>query len=72
MLNEPANAGPLLLGVPQAAQLTNVSKSYLDKLRVTGGGPAFYKIGRRVGYRVRDLEEWLDARRQFSTSETVH
>lgn len=66
-----ACAGAMLLPVAKAAELLNVSSSYLNKLRVTGHGPAFCKIGRRVGYRVRDIESWLDRHQQFSTSETI-
>jgi hypothetical protein len=64
------SARPMLLGVDEAAKTLNVSPSYLNKLRVRGGGPRFCKLGRRVGYRTTDLECWLDDRLQFSTSET--
>ena len=35
----------------EAAALLSLSPRTLEKLRVTGGGPAFHKFGRRVAYR---------------------
>lgn len=54
-----------------AAQLIGMARSTLEKLRVTGTGPAFHKIGRLVRYRREDLEAWVKARRTLSTSEAV-
>jgi predicted DNA-binding transcriptional regulator AlpA len=66
----PAGISPHLLNVDQAAAYCGVSKSYLDKARLTGEGPPFYKIGRRVLYAVADLSAWLAERRRYSTSES--
>lgn len=41
----------------------------LNKSRVTGGGPVYYKVGRLIYYRVGDLDAWLLAQRRNSTSE---
>ena len=57
------------LTTPQAAGFLGLGVSSLEKLRVTGGGPAFLKIGRRVVYDARDLERWLAKHRHSSTSE---
>ena len=60
------------LSVSGAAEYVGVSVSYLNKLRSTGGGPIFLKIGaRRVAYRMADLDVWLAASRRTSTSEIV-
>ncbi|WP_157770160.1 helix-turn-helix transcriptional regulator, partial [Ruegeria marisrubri] len=40
----------------------------IQKWRVTGFGPKFYKSGRSVRYRRRDLLEWAEARRYGNTS----
>ncbi len=40
----------------------------IQKWRVTGYGPNFYKSGRSVRYRRSDLLKWADARRHGSTS----
>lgn len=58
-----------LLDTRAAAQCLGVSKSFLDKKRVLGGGPVFCKVGRRVFYARSDLEQWIGARRFSSTSE---
>ncbi|WP_311199141.1 helix-turn-helix transcriptional regulator [Phaeobacter inhibens] len=40
----------------------------IQKWRVTGYGPKFYKSGRSVRYRRSDLLEWANVRRHGSTS----
>jgi len=47
--------------------LTSVST--LEKLRVYGGGPPFFKMGRNVFYRINDLESWVGSKRRQSTSD---
>lgn len=51
-----------------AATRTGLSGSTLRKLRLTGDGPRFLKLGRAVRYRAADLDEWLAARTRSSTS----
>jgi excisionase family DNA binding protein len=53
----------------EAAPRTGLSASTLRKLRLTGGGPRFMKLGRAVRYREQDLDAWLNARTVQSTSE---
>jgi predicted DNA-binding transcriptional regulator AlpA len=55
----------------QAATYVGLGRSTLEKMRCTGDGPKFIRLGpRRVAYRQRDLDEWLDSRpRCTSTSE---
>ena len=58
------------LTTPEAAAYLRVSKSYLDKLRVYGGGPKFLRFGKRkVLYRKSDLDAWAAQHRFGSTSE---
>ncbi len=57
------------LDVTEAAQHLGVSVSYLNRLRSTGGGPTFIKIGVRVTYRLADLEAWQDQHARRSTSD---
>ena len=54
----------------QAADyLGSISPRTLDTMRSRGGGPVFVKLGRRVAYRKRDLDQWLDSSaRRISTS----
>ena len=52
----------------EAAQALGVSTSWLTKLRLTGDGPKYIKIGRRVVYDPADIEAWAAARKRLSTS----
>jgi excisionase family DNA binding protein len=60
-----------LFNVRQAAEYLGVSKSFLDKLRVTGEGSPYFKAGRKVLYSPDDLDSWIVGRRRFSTSDTL-
>jgi hypothetical protein len=51
-----------------AAHFLSISPRTLEKLRTSGQGPAFYKLRRRVVYRVSDLEQWARAGRHQSTN----
>lgn len=53
----------------QAADLIGISASTLAKLRLSGEGPKFLKLGKRVAYRPSDLEAWQSQRVYQSTSE---
>jgi len=55
------------LSVKEAAYHTGLSCSTLNKL--SGQGPRFAKIGRRVVYGVADLDAWLAKHLKTSTSE---
>jgi len=52
---------PFLSNV-EAARYLRLSPRTLEKFRVTGGGPKFRKLGRRVVYAVTDLHEWAGSR----------
>ena len=60
-----------MLRTPEAADYCGSTASTFEKLRLTGGGPVYVKLGRRVAYRVEDLDAWLAARRRRSTSDTT-
>ena len=51
-----------------AASYANVSPSTMEKLRLTGRGPAYSKLGRLVVYDIAELDRWIEARRCTSTS----
>lgn len=58
------------LNTEEAARYLRLAASTLNKMRLTGGGPTFIKLGpRRVVYSMADLNRWLVARRRRSTSE---
>lgn len=56
-------------GTEEAAAYCGSSASTFEKLRLRGGGPVYCKIGRRVVYRVEDLDAWLAENRRRSTSD---
>ena len=57
------------LNSDEAAAYLGVSSSYVNKLRCVGGGPRYAKIGRRVTYRVSDLDAWREKYLVMSTSQ---
>lgn len=59
----------IALDTHQAAARTGLASSTLRKLRLTGQGPKFLKLGRAVRYRDSDLDAWLEGRTVLSTSD---
>jgi excisionase family DNA binding protein len=57
-----------VLKVAEAADYCGISKSTLDKLRCHGGGPLYFKIGKRVVYDRADLDTWLANKRVANTA----
>ena len=48
-----------------AAEFLSLSLSYFRMLRDEGRGPAWIRLSdRRIGYRVRDLMDWCEARKR--------
>jgi excisionase family DNA binding protein len=60
-----------LLTQRECAAALRLSERTLERLRVSGGGPAFVKAGRSIRYREADLERWIAGRVVSSTSEGV-
>lgn len=58
-----------LLDASEAAEWLGLSTSTLAKMRLTGSGPVYSKLGRRVVYLRQDLADWVAAHRCRSTSE---
>jgi len=57
--------------VPTAAAFCSVSKSYLDQLRIIGGGPKFCRRGRKIVYHVPDLIAWGTKERFASNAQAA-
>ena len=57
------------LNTDEISKLFGLSKSWLAKLRVYGGGPDYIKCGKRVIYDVAIFEAWLNSHRRNNTSE---
>lgn len=60
------------LNCEQAGAHLNLSPRTLEKLRTIGGGPRFRKLGRRIVYKLADLDAWSDSRACESTSDPVY
>lgn len=58
-----------LLTQRQTAEIVSLSERTLERLRVSGTGPRYVKLGRRVAYRQADIEAWIAERVVSSTSE---
>ncbi|WEK50983.1 MAG: helix-turn-helix domain-containing protein [Candidatus Kaistia colombiensis] len=75
-MNHPATqdqstAARRMLDTLEAATYAGLGKSTLDKFRLTGGGPTYIKVGKRVVYDLSDLDIWLASRRRQSTSQVA-
>ncbi len=57
------------LRTPEAARWLGIGKSTLEKMRLTGNSPVYYKCGKIVTYDVADLEAWLATHKRRSTSD---
>jgi hypothetical protein len=57
------------LNTVKAAEFLYLSPRTLEKWRVIGGGPRFRKHGRRVVYRLEELETWSESRECETTSD---
>ena len=57
------------LNTRKAAEWLGLSPRTLDRYRVTGDGPPFFRFGNRVRYALADLEVWASRRRRMSTSD---
>ena len=53
----------------EAAAYLRLSPRTLERHRVAGSGPRFVKAGKRVLYRVDDIDAWVAARTFASTAE---
>ncbi len=71
--NHPPSDTAELLTTVEAARFLRLSVPTMERLRVTGDGPTFIKLGSgkrcRVVYRRADLDAWLHGQRRDSTSQ---
>jgi predicted DNA-binding transcriptional regulator AlpA len=62
-------SNPITLTAKEAARILGLAASTLAKLRLSGNGPVYCKLGRRVVYRQEDLAAWLQSRVARDTSD---
>jgi excisionase family DNA binding protein len=58
-----------MLTQSECAEHLRLSERTLERLRTSGGGPKFVRMGRSVRYRLSDVEAWIASRVVGSTSE---
>jgi hypothetical protein len=63
--------GPRFLGEKEVEEVTGgaIKIRSLQSWRQRGGGPPFYKFGRKVVYREDELQAWMNEQRRASTSD---
>ncbi len=62
---------PRYLGPEEAAGYLGLSPKTLQRMRVTGEGPRYVKVRRRVIYDRLDLDEWAAKRKRRFTGEEI-
>jgi predicted DNA-binding transcriptional regulator AlpA len=64
----PPTRAPTLLTPKEAAQVLNLSVSWLAKRRLAGNGPPYVKLCGAIRYSEADLQQWMKSQRRTSTS----
>lgn len=57
------------LSTKEAAEYCGSTESSFEKLRGTGSGAAYNKIGRKVVYDIKNLDEWMSQNTYRNTSD---
>ncbi len=52
---------PEYLSPRQVSRLTGISVKSLESMRGVRKGPEYYKVGRRVRYKLRDIRDYVEA-----------
>ncbi len=60
-----------VMNTAEAAKYVRLGKPTLERVRISGEGPAYVKLGGSVRYRRCDLDEWLETKLTHSTSQAV-
>lgn len=60
-----------LIDTKAFAKRVGLSPVTAERLRITGEGPPYAKLGKAVRYRPDDVDEWVASRLIRSTSELV-
>ena len=67
-LNNETQANTRAMDVKQAAFYCGLSKSTLDKMRSSGNGPKFIRLGSRCVYLRDDLDDFLNSKPRFKST----
>lgn len=60
------------LNTADAAAYMGVSQDFLKRARITGKGPVYAKIGKKVIYRLRDLDAFVEKNIRLHNSGVSH
>ena len=60
-----------LIRPPQLADALGITPGTLAKMRLSGRGPKFCRVGRAIAYDPREVERWLCERTFRSTAEAT-
>lgn len=52
-----------------ASAYTGIKPRTLESFRLRGGGPVYFKVGRRVMYSLEELDKWMYSLRRKNTSD---
>lgn len=53
------------------AEMLGMTESWVEQVRLRGGGPVYHKIGKSVRYRIEDVMAWVGEQRRSSTSQAA-
>lgn len=53
------------------ADMLGMTSSWVEQIRLRGGGPVFHKFGKSVRYKIEDVLAWMDAQRRCNTSQAA-
>jgi hypothetical protein len=62
-------AGKKLFRPKEVKEIYDISEGYQAKLRCSGDGPEYIKLGSKVYYEEAAIERWLSTKRRTSTSD---
>lgn len=62
-IDSPRHCLPQLLDTDELAVYLRTPKASIEYWRVTGTGPAFIRIGRKIYYSVPDVLAWLESKK---------
>ena len=70
-MSEAQSTSAAYLATAQAASYIGLSKSTLEKKRISGDGPRYLKLGKRVVYATDALDMWARSQERSSTSQVI-
>lgn len=67
-LDRPLHGLEPLIGIEELAAYLGLPKQTIYDWRVAGRGPRAYRFGKRLGFAVADVREWVEAQREPASS----